>query len=166
MSGGASIAIRAARPADAALVFALVRELADYEKLAAEVDATVDQIAAVLFSPEPRVFCDIAEWNGEPAGLALWFLNFSSFRGRHGIYLEDVFVRPAFRGKGLGKALLAQLAKRCVDNGWTRFEWAVLDWNNPSIDFYRSIGAQVMDNWKICRLTGVALDRFAREGLR
>jgi diamine N-acetyltransferase len=166
MSGGASIVIRAATPADAALVFALVRELADYEKLAAEVDATADQIAAVLFSPEPRVFCDIAEWNGEPAGLALWFLNFSSFRGRHGIYLEDVFVRPAFRGKGLGKALLAQLAKRCVENGWTRFEWAVLDWNKPSIDFYRSIGAQVMDNWKICRLTGVALDRFALEGLR
>jgi diamine N-acetyltransferase len=166
MSGGASIAIRAARPADAALVFALVRELADYEKLAAEVDATAEQIAAVLFSPEPRVFCDIAEWNGEPAGLALWFLNFSSFRGRHGIYLEDVFVRPAFRGNGLGKALLAQLAKRCVENGWTRFEWAVLDWNKPSIDFYRSIGAQVMDNWKICRLTGEALDRFAREGLR
>lgn len=166
MSGGASIAIRAARPADTALVFALVRELADYEKLAAEVDATAGQIAAVLFSPEPRVFCDIAEWNGEPAGLALWFLNFSSFRGRHGIYLEDVFVRPAFRGKGLGKALLTQLAKRCVENGWTRFEWAVLDWNKPSIDFYRSIGAQVMDNWKICRLTGEALDRFAREGLR
>jgi diamine N-acetyltransferase len=166
MSGGASIAIRAARPADAALVFALVRELADYEKLAAEVDATAEQIAAVLFSPEPRVFCDIAEWNGEPAGLALWFLNFSSFRGRHGIYLEDVFVRPAFRGNGLGKALLAQLAKRCVENGWTRFEWAVLDWNKPSIDFYRSIGAQVMDNWKICRLTGEALDRFARGGFR
>jgi diamine N-acetyltransferase len=166
MSGGASIAIRAARPADTALVFALVRELADYEKLAAEVDGTAGQIAAVLFSPEPRVFCDIAEWNGEPAGLALWFLNFSSFRGRHGIYLEDVFVRPAFRGKGLGKALLTQLAKRCVENGWTRFEWAVLDWNKPSIDFYRSIGAQVMDNWKICRLTGEALDRFAREGLR
>jgi GNAT superfamily N-acetyltransferase len=164
MSGGVSIRIRAAKPADAALVFALVRELADYEKLAVEVNATEEQIAAVLFKPDPLVFCDIAEWNGKPAGFALWFLNFSSFRGHHGIYLEDVFVRPAFRGKGLGKALLAQLAQRCVREGWTRFEWTVLDWNRPSIDFYRAIGAQVLDDWKICRLTGPALERFAREG--
>jgi GNAT superfamily N-acetyltransferase len=161
-----SITIRAAQPADAALVFALVRELAEYEKLSADVDATTESVAAVLFAPQPRVFSDIAEWNGEPAGFALWFLNFSSFRGRHGLYLEDVFVRPAFRGKGLGKALLARLARRCVENGWARFEWTVLDWNKPSIDFYRSIGATVMDEWKICRLTGAALDRFAREGQR
>jgi GNAT superfamily N-acetyltransferase len=161
-----SITIRAAQPADAALLFTLVRELAEYEKLSADVDATAESVAAVLFAPQPRVFSDIAEWNGEPAGFALWFLNFSSFRGRHGLYLEDVFVRPAFRGKGLGKALLARLARRCVENGWARFEWTILDWNKPSIDFYRSIGATVMDEWKICRLTGAALDRFAREGQR
>ena len=119
-------------PADAALIFALVRELADYEKLSDEVDATPEAIAAALFAREPRVFCDIAEWNGEPAGFAVWFLNFSTFRGRHGIYLEDLFVRPAFRGKGIGKALMARLAARCVERrlralrmGGARLERAV-----------------------------------------
>jgi diamine N-acetyltransferase len=156
-----SLAIRAAVPADSALIFALVRELADYEKLSHDVDATPEAIAAALFSTQPRLFCDIAEWNGEPAGFAVWFLNFSTFRGRHGIYVEDLFVRPAFRAKGIGNALMARLAKRCVDEGWTRFEWAVLDWNAPSIAFYKSIGAQVMDEWRICRLSGQALQDFA-----
>jgi len=159
-----SLAIRAARPADSALIFALVRELADYEKLSHDVDATPEAIAAALFAREPRLFCDIAEWNGEPAGFSVWFLNFSTFRGRHGIYVEDLFVRPAFRAKGIGKALMARLAKRCVDEGWARFEWAVLDWNAPSIEFYRSIGATVMDEWRICRLSGPALQTFAGEG--
>jgi len=157
-----SVTIRPAVPADAALVFALVHELADYEKLSHEVDATPEMIAAALFADKPRAFCDIAEWNGAAAGCALWFLNFSSFRGRSGVYLEDIFVRPAFRGKGLGKALMAQLARRCIDNGWTRFEWAVLDWNKPSIDFYKSIGATVMEDWRICRMSGAALETFAR----
>jgi GNAT superfamily N-acetyltransferase len=156
-----SAVIRAARPDDSALIFALVRELADYEKLTSEVDATPEAIAAALFAREPRLFCDIAEWNGEAAGFAIWFLNFSTFRGRHGIYLEDVFVRPAYRQRGIGKALLARLAARCVEQGYARFEWAVLDWNKPSIDFYRSIGAQVMDEWKICRMSGEALKAFA-----
>jgi len=159
-----SLAIRAAVPADAALIFALVRELADYEKLSHDVDATPEAIAAALFAREPRLFCDIAEWNGEPAAFSVWFLNFSTFRGRHGIYVEDLFVRPAFRAKGIGKALMARLAKRCVDEGWARFEWAVLDWNAPSIAFYKSIGAQVMDEWRICRLSGPALQAFANEG--
>jgi diamine N-acetyltransferase len=159
-----SAVIRAARPDDSALIFALVRELADYEKLTSEVDATPEAIAAALFAREPRLFCDIAEWNGEAAGFTIWFLNFSTFRGRHGIYLEDIFVRPAFRKKGVGKALLARLAARCVEQGYARFEWAVLDWNRPSIDFYRSIGAQVMDEWKICRLSGKALQVFASAG--
>ena len=159
-----SLAIRAAVPADSALIFALVRELADYEKLSGDVDATPEAIAAALFAREPRLFCDIAEWNGEPAGFAVWFLNFSTFRGRHGIYVEDLFVRPAFRKRGIGKALMARLARRCVDEGWARFEWAVLDWNAPSIEFYRSIGAQVMDEWRICRLSGEALQAFANEG--
>ena len=159
-----SIAIRAAKPADGALVYAFVRELAEYERLSAEVDATEKQIATALFAPEPRVFCDIAEWKGEPAGFALWFLNFSSFRGRNGIYLEDIFVRPSYRGKGIGRALMKKLAKSCVSEGWIRFEWAVLDWNKPSIEFYRSIGASVMDEWRICRMSGDALRRFAGEG--
>ena len=161
-----SISIRDARPADRALIFALVGELAEYEKLAAEVDASEEHIAAVLFGPQPRVFCDIAEWNGEPAGLALWFLNFSSFRGRHGIYLEDLFVRPALRGRGIGKALMRQLARRCVERGFARFEWTVLDWNTPSIDFYRSIGANILGDWRVCRMSGDALRQFAGERAR
>ena len=156
-----SIAIRAAGKADCALIFALVRELADYEKLSGEVDATPEAIAAALFSAQPRLFCDIAEWNGEPAGFAVWFLNFSTFRGRHGLYVEDLFVRPPFRQRGIGKALMARLAQRCVEQGLARFEWAVLDWNAPGIAFYRSIGAQMMDEWRICRLSGEALQAFA-----
>ena len=159
-----SLSVRAARPADSALVFALVRELADYEKLAHEVDATERQIADALFGPTPRLYCDIAEWGGEAVGFAVWFLNFSTFRGRHGLYLEDIFVRPAFRQRGIGKALMARLAAHCVERGYARFEWAVLDWNAPSIAFYRSIGAQVMEEWKICRLSGPALATFARDG--
>ena len=164
MSGGVSLTIRAARPADGALIFTLVRELADYEKLSAEVDATEEMIAAALFCDEPRLFCDIAEWNGEPAGFSTWFLNFSTFRGRHGIYVEDIFVRPAFRKRGIAKALMQRLARRCVEEDYARFEWAVLNWNAPSIAFYRSIGAQVLDEWRICRLSGEALESFAREG--
>jgi len=159
-----SLSIRAARPADSALIFALVRELADYEKLTAEIDATEEQIAAAMFADAPRLYCDIAEWNGKPAGFSVWFLNFSTFRGRHGLYIEDIFVRPAYRGRGIGKALMARLARRCVEQGYARCEWAVLDWNAPSIAFYQSIGAQVLDQWKICRLSGEALNTFARQG--
>jgi len=159
-----SLLIRAAREADATLIFALVRELADYENLQSEVAATPETLAASLFTREPRLFCEIAEWNGEPAGFSVWFLNYSTFRGRHGLYVEDLFVRPAFRGHGIGKALMARLARHCVEQGFARFEWAVLDWNAPSIAFYKSIGAQVMDEWKICRLSGQALQDFAGAG--
>ena len=162
-SRGVSLTIRPAAPGDSALIFALVRELADYEKLAHEVAATEQAIAAVLFAAEPRVFCDIAEWNGKPAGFTTWFLNFSSFRGRHGIFLEDIFVRPQFRKHGIGRALLKRLAARCVEGGYARFEWAVLDWNAPAIAFYRSLGADVMDDWRVCRLSGQALATLARE---
>ncbi len=157
-----SIAVRPARETDSGLIFELVRELADYEKLGHEVDATAETIAVALFGPNPRLYCDIAEWNGEPAGFAVWFLNFSTFRGRHGLYLEDLYVREAYRHRGIGKALMERLAKRCVDEGFARFEWSVLDWNAPSIAFYRSIGAQVMDDWKICRLSGPALQAFGQ----
>jgi diamine N-acetyltransferase len=156
-----SVTIRAAAPGDAPSIFALIKELADYERLSHQVDASQEQIAAALFGPQPRLFCDIAEADGQAAGFAMWFLNYSSFRGRHGLYLEDLFVRPAFRGRGLGKALMRSLAKRCVDNGYARFEWAVLDWNTPAIDFYRSIGARVLDDWRICRMTDDALTQFA-----
>ncbi|MDP2410878.1 MAG: GNAT family N-acetyltransferase [Pseudolabrys sp.] len=163
MSANGSLTIRPAAPADTALIFALVCELADYENLQAEVDATPEEIAAALFAETPRVFCDIAEWDGEAAGFALWFVNFSSFRGRHGLYLEDLYVRPALRDRGIGTALMQRLARRCIDQGLARLEWAVLDWNAPSIAFYRSIGAMVMDEWKICRLSGPALQTFGRE---
>lgn len=159
-----STRIRDARRSDAPLILTLVRELAEYEKLSAEVDATEEALAAVLFNPRPRVFCDIAEWDGQLAGFAMSFLNFSSFRGRHGIYLEDLFVRPQFRRKGIGKALMQRLAARCAKEGWARFEWAVLDWNKSSIDFYRSVGATVLDDWRICRLSDGPLRRFAEGG--
>ena len=156
-----SLALRRAEPRDAELVFALVRELAEYEKLTHEVVAKPEDIANALFAPEPRLSCDIAEWHGEPAGFSVWFLNFSTFRGRHGVYLEDVFVRPAFRGRGIGTALLKQLARHCVDNGYARFEWAVLDWNVNAMSFYESLGATVLPDWRIVRVTGPALDRLA-----
>ncbi len=156
-----SLAIRAAAPADSALIFSLVRELAEYEKLTHEMDATAEQISAALFAREPKLFCDIAEWDGTPAGFAVWFLNYSTFRGRHGIYVEDLFVRPAFRKRGIARTLMARLAARCVKEGWARFEWAVLDWNAPSITFYKSIGANVMEEWRLCRLSGTALENFA-----
>jgi diamine N-acetyltransferase len=156
-----SIVIRPAGPDDAELVFRLVCELADYEKLRHEVVARADDFAKALFAPEPRLFCELAEWEGEAVGCAIWFLNFSTFRGQYGIYLEDVFVRPAFRNRGIGKALMARLARHCVERGYARFEWTVLDWNSPSIAFYESIGARVMDEWKLCRMSGDELLRFA-----
>ena len=160
-----SLTIRRARPDEAGLVFSLVRELADYEKLLHEVQASEADIAEALFGESPRLFCDIADWNGEPAGVAVGFVNFSTFAGRHGIYLEDLFVRPALRGKGIGKALLVHLAKHCLANGWARLQWAVLDWNAPSIAFYKSLGAEMVDEWTICRVSGPALSALA-EGAR
>ena len=160
-----AVAIRPVRPGAAGLVLCFVRELAAYEALLDAVDATEAMIDAALFAPTPRVFCDVAEWDGEPAGFALWFVNFSTFRGRHGLYLEDLFVRPAFRRRGIGRALFRHLARRCIDQGWTRFEWAVLDWNAPSIAFYKSLGAELMTEWTVCRLSGDALARLgAAEG--
>ena len=174
--------LRPAAARDAASVLALIRELADYERLLGEVDATPEGLSAALFGPAPRVFCDIAEWHDpagsadagiDPdagagdapavAGFALWFYNFSTFRGRHGIYLEDLFVRPAFRGRGIGRALLAGLAARCVREDLARLEWSVLDWNEPALAFYRTLGARAMDEWVPHRVTGEALIALARE---
>jgi GNAT superfamily N-acetyltransferase len=140
--------IRPARPGEAGLILSLVRELAEYEKLAHTVDATEAMIA---------------EWGGEIAGFALWFTNFSTFRGRAGLYLEDLFVRPAFRGRGIGRALLARLAGGCETRGFARMEWVVLDWNRPAIDFYRSLGAKIAGDWRLARLDGAALRALAGE---
>jgi GNAT superfamily N-acetyltransferase len=157
-----SLAIHRARKEQAGLVLSLIRELAEYEKLSHEVEATETMIDAALFGEEPRLFCEIAEWGGEPVGFVVWFVNFSTFSGRHGIYLEDLFVRPAHRGKGIGKALLAYLAKLCLQRGWSRLQWSVLDWNTPSIAFYKSLGAELMDEWTVCRVNGPALTALAK----
>lgn len=155
--------IRSARPGEAGLVLSFVRKLAAYEKLEHEVEATEEKLDAALFRENPRVFCDFVEEGGVPVGFALWFYNYSTFKGRHGIYLEDVFVDPGVRGRGYGKALLVNLARRCVAEGLGRFEWWVLDWNAPSIAFYRSLGAVPMDAWTVMRVSGDALGRLAGE---
>lgn len=155
------LTIRPAAPADAPLILQFIRDLADYERLLHAVEATLADVERDLFGPSPRVFCDIAERDGEPVGFALWFYNYSTFRGRHGIYLEDLFVRPEARGLGAGKALLKRLAQRCVAEGLGRLEWAVLDWNAPSIAFYDSLGAAAMDDWIVRRLSGEALAALA-----
>ena len=155
------IRIRRAEPKDRALVYGLIRDLADYEKLLHTVDATEGMIGEALFGENPRAFCEIVSWNGEDAGFALWFYTFSTFRGKHGLFLEDIFVNPDYRGWGLGKALLKHLAQRCVDEGLARFEWSVLNWNEPSIAFYKAMGAQMMDGWTGCRVSDDALVRLA-----
>jgi GNAT superfamily N-acetyltransferase len=157
-----TLLIRPARPDEAGLVLDFIRELAVYEKLPHEIEATQAQIATSLFGENPRVFCDIAEWAGEPVGFAVWFYTYSTFRGRHGIWLEDLFVREAARGRGIGKALMARLARRCVDEGLVRLAWWVLNWNEPSRVFYRSLGAKAQDEWTVKRLDGAALVALAR----
>ncbi len=157
------LTLRSAEPHDLSAIHALIRALADYEKLLDAVEANERDLRAALFCDSPRVFCDVAEWTedgrAETVGMALWFYNYSTFRGRHGIYLEDLFVRPERRGRGIGKALLLRLAARCVDEGLARLEWSVLDWNEPAIAFYRSLGAVALDEWTVFRLTGDALVR-------
>ena len=153
--------IRPAIAADSALVLSFVRKLAEYERLLHEVKAREADIMRDLFGANPRVFAEIAYWNGVPTGFLLWFYNYSTFRGRHGIYLEDLFVEPNYRGRGIGKALVARLAARCRAEGLSRLEWLVLDWNKPSIEFYKSLGAVPVDDWTVFRLTDDALSKFA-----
>jgi len=155
-----TLAIRSATAADAALIVRLIMDLAVYEKLEHEAIASEADIVRELFGTSPKVFCEIAEWDGEAVGFALWFYTFSTFLGRHGIWLEDLFVAPAARGRGVGKGLLRHLARRCVAENLGRLEWAVLDWNTPAIDFYRSQGAIMLDDWERCRVDGDALRRL------
>ncbi|MFD9790297.1 N-acetyltransferase family protein [Streptomyces sp. NPDC059070] len=150
--------IRTATPADVPVIHAMVRELAEYEKCLEDAKATEEQLREALFGEHPAAFAHIAETpGGEPAGFALWFLNFSTWRGVHGIYLEDLYVRPAQRGGGHGKALLTELARICVERGYGRLEWSVLNWNTPSIAFYESLGARPQDEWTVYRLADGAL---------
>jgi GNAT superfamily N-acetyltransferase len=157
-----SLSIRPAAAGDTGLIVRFIRDLAAYEKLEHEAKASEADILRDLFGPAPRVFCDIAEWDGEPVGFALWFYTYSTFQGRHGIWLEDLFVDPAMRGKGAGKALLQNLAQRCVAENLGRLEWWVLDWNEPSIAFYTARGAVLQDDWTKCRVDGEALVRLGR----
>jgi GNAT superfamily N-acetyltransferase len=155
-----SLAIRHAVPGDAALIVRLIADLAAYEKLSHEAVASEADIARDLFGASPRVFCEIAEWQGSPVGFALWFYTYSTFQGRHGIWLEDIFVEPEARGHGIGKALLKELAQRCVTEGLGRLEWWVLDWNAPSIEFYKGQGGVLQDEWTKVRLDGAALQQL------
>ena len=156
-----STTIRPAGEADTATIIGLICELAEYERLAHEVTATAEDVRRSLFGVHPDAEVVIAERDGEVAGYALFFHNYSTFRCKRGLYLEDLFVRPAFRGGGIGKLLLSHLARLAVQRGCARFEWAVLDWNEPAIRFYRSLGAEPMGDWTVFRVTGAALEGLA-----
>ena len=156
--------IRPAGPDDVADIYRLIRALAEYEHSLDSVTGTEDELRQSLFGPQPAVFAHVAEDGGRVVGFALWFLNYSTWTGRHGIYLEDLFVDKEMRGRGYGKALLAELARVCVERGYQRLEWVVLDWNTPSIEFYQSLGAQPMDDWDIYRLSGPALRALGTPG--
>jgi GNAT superfamily N-acetyltransferase len=153
--------LRRARPGDEDGILDCIRGLAEYEKEPDAVQTTADDLRRVLFGPTPSVFGHVVEKDGQIIAIAVWFLNYSTWTGRHGLYLEDLFVREAERRHGYGRALLKALAEVCVQHEYARFEWAVLDWNEPSIRFYRSIGAVGVDEWTIQRLSGDALTRFA-----
>ena len=157
-----TLRIRAAAPGDAPLVVELIRALAQYEKLEHEAIATPTQLDAALFGTPPKAHALIAELDGEGIGFALYFFNFSTFLGKAGLYLEDLFVKPQVRGIGAGKALLVELARIATANDCGRMEWSVLDWNTPSIEFYKALGARPMSDWTTYRLTGDALTRLAQ----
>ena len=153
--------IRPAVPADAPLILTFIHELAAYERLPHMVMITLEGLETLLFQPGARAFCEIAEVAGKPVGFALWFYSVSTFEGRHGLYLEDLYVRPEARGEGVGRALLATLARRCMDEGLKRMEWAVLDWNAPAIAFYDKLGATAKTEWITRQLRGEALAALA-----
>ena len=158
-----NITLRPAAPADIPLILEFVHELAEDERLAHEAVATEAQFREALFGAKPAIEVVFAQADGEPAGFALFFTSFSTFVGKPGIYLEDLFVRPAFRHRGIARRLMQHLAGLAVERGYGRFEWSVLDWNTPAIAFYRSLGAVPMDEWTVQRVTGEALHRLASE---
>jgi len=154
-------AIRAAREEDVPLLLAFIRELAEYEKLSAEVTATEEQLRATLFGPCRFAEALLACVEGQPVGFAIFFHNYSTFLARPGLYLEDLYVQPAFRGRGLGKLLITTVARMAAERGCGRFEWTVLDWNKPSIEFYESLGAEMKSDWRIMRVSGASLEKMA-----
>jgi GNAT superfamily N-acetyltransferase len=159
-----SFVIRPARPEDAIAVLRLIRDLAEYERLLSDCENDEVKFVKTFFAPAPRAFCDVAEFKSALVGYAIWFYSYSTFTGRHGIYLEDVFVSPEHRGAGIGKGFLQRLAERCAAERLTRLEWSVLDWNEPSIRFYRSLGATPADGWTRFRMSGEALAQLAEAG--
>jgi len=152
--------IREASPADVPAIMQLIHDLAEYEKAPQEVETNEGEIAAALFADQPKVFAHVIDLDGEVIGMAIWFLNFSTWQGKHGIYLEDLYVKPEYRGRGYGLAMLKYLAALCVQRGYGRFQWWVLDWNTPAIEFYKSQGAIAMDEWTVYRVSGEALKRL------
>jgi len=142
---------------EASMILNLIKELAEYEKAPDQVEANVGDLVATIFATDPKVFCDLVEVDGEIAGMAIWFLNYSTWQGKHGIYLEDLYIKPEFRGYGYGKALLQHLARICNERGYGRFQWWVLDWNSPAIEFYRALGAEAMSEWTVYRVSGEPL---------
>ena len=149
--------IRPAKREEVGDVLQLIQDLATYEKAPDQVEASRDDLLNTIFAKEPRVFCDLVEVDGQIAGMAIWFLNYSTWQAKHGIYLEDLYIKPEFRAKGYGKALLKHLAQICDKEGYGRLQWWVLDWNSPAIEFYRSFGAEAMDEWTVYRTSGQAL---------
>ena len=149
--------IRPAKRQEVGEVLQLIQDLATYEKAPDQVEASRDDLLNTIFAKEPRVFCDLVEVDGQIAGMAIWFLNYSTWQAKHGIYLEDLYIKPEFRARGYGKALLKHLAQICDKEGYGRLQWWVLDWNSPAIEFYRSFGAEAMDEWTVYRTSGQAL---------
>ena len=149
--------IRPAKREEVGEVLQLIQDLATYEKAPDQVEASSDDLLNTIFAKEPKVFCDLVEVDGQIAGMAIWFLNYSTWQAKHGIYLEDLYIKPEFREKGYGKALLKHLAQICDKQGYGRLQWWVLDWNSPAIEFYRSLGAKAMDEWTVYRTSGQAL---------
>jgi len=152
--------IRSAKPEDLSEIASLIKELANYERAPEQAIATIEDLGAALFGPSPKVFCEIVEVDGAVLGFAIWFLNFSTWQGKHGIYLEDLFIRPQYRGSGWGKKLLEHLAAKCLENNWGRFQWWVLDWNEPAIEFYKALGASPMNEWTVYRVAGEELKKL------
>ena len=149
--------IRPAKREEVGEVLQLIQDLATYEKAPDQVEASRDDLLNTIFAKEPRVFCDLVEVDGQIAGMAIWFLNYSTWQAKHGIYLEDLYIKPEFRARGYGKALLKHLAQICDKEGYGRLQWWVLDWNSPAIEFYRSFGAEAMDEWTVYRTSDKAL---------
>ena len=158
-----SFQVRDATPSDIDQIYDYIHALAEYEKAPDEAVLSKSDLSQSLFGQNPQVYCLLSVQDGQVSGIAIWHLNYSTWLGKHGIYLEDLFVDPKFRGQGHGKALLVRLAQICVERGYPRFSWWVLDWNKPSIDFYESLGAKAMDEWTVFRVSGDALTKLASQ---